>query len=221
LQTRFVKSGIVVHVRSPKAREPATSLSGNGHDTEVRMSSEARLVEKHGGLIPEGEGWFVVNARDSRWWGNEKFGLVTSFEGDNDGAGFKELGINIRVLEPGQPNCLYHGETGQEDFLVLFGECLLLVEGEERPLKQWDFVHCPPMTQHVFVGAGSGPCAILMVGARPDPEQLLYPVADVAVKHKAAAEQETTSGDEAYATTPNWGGGRFPEEVFPSSASFR
>jgi mannose-6-phosphate isomerase-like protein (cupin superfamily) len=118
------------------------------------MSSEARLVEKHGGLIPEGAGWFVVNARDSRWWGNEKFGLVTSFEGDNDGAGFKEFGINIRVLEPGQPNCLYHGETGQEDFLVLFGECLLLVEGEERPLKQWDFVHCPPMTQHVFVGTG-------------------------------------------------------------------
>jgi uncharacterized cupin superfamily protein len=184
------------------------------------MSSEARLVEKHGGLIPEGEGWFVVNARDSRWWGNEKFGLVTSFEGDNDGAGFREFGINIRVLEPGQPNCLYHGESAQEDFLVLYGECLLLVEGEERPLKQWDFVHCPPMTQHVFVGAGEGPCAILMVGTRPNPDEvLLYPVADVALKHNAGVEQETASGDEAYAATPDWGGGRFPEEVFPSSAS--
>jgi uncharacterized cupin superfamily protein len=184
------------------------------------MSSEARLVEKHGGLIPEGEGWFVVNARDSRWWGNEKFGLVTSFEGDNDGAGFREFGINIRVLEPGQPNCLYHGESAQEDFLVLFGECLLLVEGEERPLKQWDFVHCPPMTQHVFVGAGDGRCAILMVGTRPNPDEvLLYPVADVALKHNAGVEQETASGDEAYAATPDWGGGRFPEEVFPGSAS--
>jgi uncharacterized cupin superfamily protein len=183
------------------------------------MSSEARLVEKHGGLIPEGAGWFVVNARDSRWWGNEKFGSVTSFEGDNDGAGFKEFGINIRVLEPGQPNCLYHGENAQEDFLVLFGECLLLVEGEERPLKQWDFVHCPPMTQHVFVGAGNGPCAILMVGTRPEQEQLLYPVADIARRHNAGVEQETTSGDEAYAATPDWGGGRNPEEVFPTSAS--
>ena len=81
------------------------------------MSSEARLVEKHGGLIPEKQGWYVVNARDSRWWGNEKFGLVTSFEGDDE-AGFREFGINIRVLEPGQPNCLYHGESAQEDFLV-------------------------------------------------------------------------------------------------------
>jgi uncharacterized cupin superfamily protein len=182
------------------------------------MSSEARLFEKHGGLIPEAEGWYVVNARDSRWWGNEKFGLMTTFEGD-EGAYFKEFGINIRVLEPGQPNCLYHGESAQEDFLVLFGECLLLVEGEERPLKQWDFVHCPPMTQHVFVGAGDGPCAILMVGTRPEQEQLLYPVADVALKHNAGVEEETTSGDEAYATTPKTGGGRFPEEVFPSSAS--
>ena len=45
----------------------------------------------------------------------------------------------------------------------------------------------------------SGPCAILMVGARPKPEELLYPVADVARKHKAGVEQETTSGQEAYA----------------------
>ena len=183
------------------------------------MSSEARLVEKHGGLIPEGEGWYVVNARDSRWWGNEKFGLITSFEGD-DGARFEEFGINIRVLEPGQPNALYHGESGQEDFLVLFGKCLLLVEGEERQLEQWDFVHCPPMTEHICVGAGDGPCAILMVGTRPaDPEQekLLYPVADVALRHNAGVEQETTSGDEAYADTPDWGGGRFPTEVFPTS----
>jgi uncharacterized cupin superfamily protein len=181
------------------------------------MSSEAQLVEKHGGLIPEGAGWFVVNARDSRWWGSEKFGLTTTFEGDNDDARFREFGINIRVLEPGQPNCMYHGETGQEDFLVLYGEGVLLVEGEERPLKQWDFVHCPSMTKHVFVGAGDGPCAILMVGMRPEQEELLYPVDDVALKHNAGVEQETTSGDEAYADQPEWGLGRFREEVFPSS----
>ena len=82
------------------------------------------------------------------------------------------IGINIQVLQPGEPNCMYHGETGQEDFLVLSGECLLLIEGEERPLKQWDFVHSPPWTEHVFVGAGDGPCVILMVGARPENEEL-------------------------------------------------
>jgi uncharacterized cupin superfamily protein len=119
-----------------------------------------------------------------------------TFEGESR---FPDFGINIQVLQPGEPNCMYHGENGQEDFLVLYGECLLLVEGEERPLEQWDFVHSPAWTQHVFVGAGDGPCAILMVGARPQEEELLYPVADVARKHNAGVEKETTSGQEAYA----------------------
>ena len=106
----------------------------------------------------------MLNARDARWWHHDTFGSSVIFEGD---ARFPQFGINIQVLEPGQPNCMYHGENAQEDFLVLSGECLLLVNGEERPLKQWDFVHSPAWTEHVFVGAGDGPCAILMVGARP------------------------------------------------------
>ena len=98
------------------------------------------------------------------------------------------------MLEPGQPNCLYHRENLQEDFLVLSGECLLLVDGEERPLKAWDFVHMPPDVDHVFVGAGDGPCVILMVGARSRPdEKLFYPAAEIAQKHGAAAEQDTPS----------------------------
>jgi uncharacterized cupin superfamily protein len=165
------------------------------------MVQEARLVPREGGLVPEGEGWFVVNARDARWWTHEAFGSATTFENEEE-TPFKEFGINIQILAPGQPNCMYHGENAQEDFLVLYGECLVLVEGEERPLKQWDFVHCPPWTEHVFVGAGDGPCAILMVGTRPEQEELLYPVVDVARKHNAGVEQETTSGREAYARFP-------------------
>jgi uncharacterized cupin superfamily protein len=161
---------------------------------------EARLAKREEGLVPESEGWFVVNARDARWWRHESFGSAVTFEGD-DGR-FPDFGINIQVLEPGQPNCMYHGENAQEDFLVLYGECLLLVEGEERPLKQWDFVHCPPWTEHVFVGAGDGPCAVLMVGARPEAEELLYPVAEVARKHEAGVATETRSGQEAYAAYP-------------------
>jgi uncharacterized cupin superfamily protein len=160
------------------------------------MVEEARLVETQNGLVPEGDGWFVVNAREARWWHHETFGSAVTFEGE---ARFPDFGINIQVLQPGEPNCMYHGENAQEDFLVLAGECLLLVEGEERPLKQWDFVHCPPWTEHVFVGAGGRPCAILMVGARPKDEALLYPVSDVARKHGAGVEQEATSGQEAYA----------------------
>jgi uncharacterized cupin superfamily protein len=52
------------------------------------------------------------------------------------------LGMSIQVLAPGEPNSMYHWEAEQEDFLVLSGEALLIVEGQERPLKQWDFVHC-------------------------------------------------------------------------------
>jgi uncharacterized cupin superfamily protein len=141
--------------------------------------------------------WFVKNVRDAYWTSHEKFGSSGHFE-PGPGA-FEQLGINIRVLEPGQPNCLYHRENLQEDFLVLSGECLLLVDGEERPLKAWDFVHLPPDVDHVMVGAGEGPSVILMVGARSPDEELFYPVVDVAQKHGAAAEEDTPDPDVAYA----------------------
>jgi uncharacterized cupin superfamily protein len=159
------------------------------------MVQEAPLEQTEVGLVPKGEGWFVVNAKEARWFEHEKFGSGTSFEGDPE---FKQLGINIGVLGPGQPLCLYHRETAQEDFLVLFGECLLLVEGEERPLKQWDFVHCPPGTDHVFLGAGEGPCAILAVGDRAH-QELVYPASELAGRYGASAERETPNPKEAYA----------------------
>jgi uncharacterized cupin superfamily protein len=157
---------------------------------------EAPLRRTDAGLVPEGEGWFVVGAREARWWHTEELGRACTFEGD---AGFGQVGVNIHVLDPGEPNCMYHGEGCQEDFLVLAGECLLLVEGEERPLRAWDFVHCPPWTEHVFVGAGNGPCVILMVGARDPDAGVYYPVAEVALRHGAGVETETDSPPEAYA----------------------
>jgi uncharacterized cupin superfamily protein len=155
---------------------------------------EAPLAPAGEGLAPEGEGWFVVNAREARWLTGD-FGSYTRFEG---GARFPQVGINIGVLEPGQPSCLYHREDNQEDFLVLSGECLLLVEGEERRLKAWDFVHCPPWTEHVFVGAGDGPCAILAVGARAG-AGIVYPAGELARSHGAGAEAETDDPQVAYA----------------------
>jgi uncharacterized cupin superfamily protein len=155
---------------------------------------EAPLVPSGSGLAPEGEGWFVVNAREASWLVGD-FGAYTRFEGE---ARFRQLGINIGVLEPGQPACMYHREGDQEDFLVLSGECLLLVEGEERHLKQWDFFHSPAWTDHVFVGAGDGPCAILAVGARTR-TGVVYPVSELAARHGASVERETDSGKDAYA----------------------
>jgi uncharacterized cupin superfamily protein len=162
---------------------------------EVEMVPEAPLEQTETGLVPKGEGWFIVNAKEARWAEHEKFGSGTVFEGDPE---FKELGINIGVLEPGQPACLYHRESAQEDFLVLRGECLLLIEEEEHPLKAWDFVHCPPWTDHVFVGAGDAPCVILAVGSRAS-QDIVYPVSEVAGRHGASVETETPNPKEAYA----------------------
>jgi len=159
--------------------------------------NEAPLGPLGKGLAPQGAGWFVLNAREARWRADPTFGAYTRFEGEDD-AKFEQVGINIGVLQPGQPFCLYHREGDQEDFLVLSGECVLLIEGKERPLKAWDFVHCPAHTDHVIVGAGDGPCAILAVGTRTG-DGVVYPVSEVALKHAAGVEQEAHTGAEAYA----------------------
>jgi uncharacterized cupin superfamily protein len=160
---------------------------------------EAKLVATAEGLVPEGEGWYVLNAREARWFHSDEFGSACTFEGD---VRFPEFGINIGVVQPGQPACLYHSETAQEDFLVLAGECLLLVDGQERPLRQWDFVHCPAGTEHVIVGAGTGPALVLAAGARGEGKAIVYPVSELARRHGASAEQEMTDPREAYAPFP-------------------
>ena len=144
--------------------------------------------------VPQTAGWFVVNARDARWVHNE-MGHYCGFEG-RDEAKFDQLGINLNVLPPGSPMAMYHEEPGQEGFLVLRGECLLIVEGQERPLRQWDFVHCPPRTKHVIVGAGEQPALVLAVGARKG--QASYPVDEAAVRHGAGVDHEVGSPHEAY-----------------------
>jgi uncharacterized cupin superfamily protein len=158
---------------------------------------EARLDDSGSGLVPASDGWFVVNVRDAEWWTSPTFGSRCAFESDE--FWFRQLGINLSVLEPDEPRCLYHSESQQEAFLVVAGECRLLVEGEERRLRAWDFVHCPAGTEHVFVGAGDGPCAILMVGVRSEGEQLLYPTSELAARYGASAEKSTPDPREAYA----------------------
>jgi uncharacterized cupin superfamily protein len=157
------------------------------------------MEKRAGGLKPSGEGWFVVNARDAERLHNGEFGAGVTFEGD---PGFPQLGINIQVVWPGQPNGDYHAEEAQEDFLVLSGECVLLIEGQEQRLRAWDFVHFPAGTEHIVVGAGDGPCAFLAVGARQPHEGIVYRVSDLALRHGAGAAQHTTSPAEAYAGVP-------------------
>ena len=156
---------------------------------------EAQLQRTGVGVIPQGAGWFVLNARDVSWIRSEERGQDTDFEG---GQAWGQLGFRIHVLMPGQRNGMYHRERGQEDFLVVAGECVLVIEGEERRLRAWDFVHCPPWTEHIFVGAGDAPCVLLMVGARGGEWQVRYPMSEFAARHNASATRETSDPDEAY-----------------------
>ena len=168
------------------------------------MVEEARLERLEAGLTPVTYGWFVVNVRDGAWVTNEAMGDAFIVEGDD--VSFPDIGFTLAVIRPGQPSGMYHREANQEDFLVLAGEGILLLEGEERPLKAWDFVHCPAGTEHIFVGAGDGPCVIFMVGARTGwPEKgILYPRSEAALRHGAGVETETTVPAEAYAPFPKW-----------------
>ena len=177
------------------------------------MVEEARLQELDSGLAPSSDGWFVVNVRDAAWLTNEAFGARCVFEADRPVLRrrpdlpvqrFADLGFAVQVIEPGQPSTLYHAESNQEDFLVLAGECVLLVEGEERPLRAWDFVHCPPGTAHAFVGAGEGPCVLCLVGARTPNREIVYPRSEPALRRRAGVEVETRSAAEAYAQYPHW-----------------
>jgi uncharacterized cupin superfamily protein len=162
---------------------------------------EATVTETANGAVVESDGWFVLNAADAAWERHQIAGQWVNFEGPEHR--FAELGINIHVLRPGQPSGKYHAEDVQENFLVLSGECLCLIEGEERRLKAWDFVHCPPGTLHIFVGAGDGPCAILMVGARRPGRPIHYPVDERAARFGASAPFETDKPAEAYSDWPD------------------
>jgi len=165
---------------------------------------EARLKTGEHGLEPEGTGWYVLNMRDAEWRHAEGRGAVCVISDDFEGwrRDGDQLGVNPFVLMPGEPMALYHREADQEAFLVVSGEAVLIVEGEERALRRWDFVHCPPGTGHVIVGAGSGPCLVVAVGSRAhdgEPGALVFPVDDAAGRHGASVDAETTNGGVAYA----------------------
>ena len=191
-----------------------------------RMVPEAPLRQTEHGLVAAGEGWFVLNALAARWRHREGKASL-AFDGETD---FPQIGIGLVVLGPGEPMAMYHWETDQEDFLVLSGEALLIVEGEERPLRQWDFVHCPAKTPHVIVGAGVGQCVILAIGAREhqttrSPDGTLqwvadwgaYTVDEAALRHSAGVKEETTDEEQAYARFPELQPTRYRDGWLPVS----
>lgn len=158
--------------------------------------AEAPPKETGDGLAAQPDGWYVVNAREARWVGQDGMWRGAWLEPESEP--WASLAFNITVLDPGSPGGRYHGESNQEDFLVVAGECLLLVEGQERRLRQWDFFHCPPWTEHVLVGAGDRPAVVIAVSARAPDARVRYVVSDVAASHGAAPPRDTERAAEAY-----------------------
>ncbi len=167
------------------------------------MVPESKLEKAEHGLVPKGEGWFVLNMRDAVWRHVDGRGAVCVVGDDFEAEWqFEQLGVNAFVLRPGEPMAMYHWEADQEGFLVLSGEAVLIIEGEERRLRAWDFVHCPPNTKHVIIGAGSGPCLVIAVGARErstGPDWGGYTDDEVAKRHGVSVEEDTTDPNVAYA----------------------
>ena len=181
---------------------------------------EANQKLTDAGLVPASAGWFVMNVRDGRWFRKPGQGHSTPLTGNDEFEAesfFPMLGMAIRVVDPGEPSETYHWEPEQEDFLVLSGEALLIVEGQERKLQQWDFVHCPPETRHVFVGAGERPCVILATSSRQfqkDGPWGYYCVDEAAARY-ASSPQETQDGSIAYAQFPPEEEIRYPGGLLP------
>jgi uncharacterized cupin superfamily protein len=159
--------------------------------------------------------WHITNIRDANWYQEGPFGVSGNFQRDGR---FDEFGFNFAVVWPGQPVAMYHRETNQEGFLVLAGECLAIVEGEEHPMRQWDYLHCPSNTNHIIIGAGDGPAFLIAVGSRNDDHEIVYPVDETALAHKAGVERETTEPREAYAPFPDAAPTEFNEDYLPKVA---
>jgi uncharacterized cupin superfamily protein len=159
---------------------------------------EAQLRETESGVVAESAGWFVMNLRDAAWHTapNAPLGTWVSFEADGVP---QQIGVGVHVLMPGESPGRYHSESDQEGFFVLSGECVLVVEGEERRLRQWDYFHCPPGTAHITVGASEEPCAIFMLGARTPGGLTGYVPDPVAEEHGASVSERTGTSKEAYA----------------------
>jgi uncharacterized cupin superfamily protein len=164
------------------------------------MRDEARIEETEVGRVPADDGWYILNLSEIRWATVPGGGTWCGFGSPDHPS--DRIGIGVHILWPGDAPGFYHEEDDLEGFLVLSGECIAIVEGQERRMGPWDYLHSPSGTRHIMVGAGDGPCAILMYGTRHEDATILYPVDAAAAKHGWSVATETDSPDEAYKDRP-------------------
>ena len=165
------------------------------------MVHEAEIESTPEGQVPAGAGWYILNLGEMAWETAAGFGVWRDFD-DQDSDPSERMGVHVHVLQPGESNGYYHAEAAHEGFLVLSGECIAVVEGEERRMRRWDYFHSPAGTEHITIGAGDEPCAILMFGS-PDPRRKVEWIAnETAAKHGASVARTTGRDTEAYGELP-------------------
>ena len=185
------------------------------------MVPEAQLEDTGAGLVPKTVGWFVLDVRKARWSDKPEQGWSVSLTGRDEYEAetfFPMLGMALRVARAGEVTTTYHWETEQEDFLVLSGECIAIIEGEERQLRRWDFIHCPPGTKHAFVGVGDEPCVLLCASSRQfqkDGPWGYYCYDETTERYNAASPEDTQDGEIAYARFPDPRVAHYPGGLLP------
>ena len=162
--------------------------------------AEAELKDTGNGKIPADDGWFIMNLADMEWGKVEGGGTWSAWETKDRHS--QTLGWGVHVLWPGDAPGMYHAESEQEGFLVLSGECITIVDGQERRMGPWDLFHCPPGTPHITVGAGDGPCALIMVGTRSPDASIDYIPDPVAARHGHSVPELTHDSKVAYKDRP-------------------
>jgi uncharacterized cupin superfamily protein len=164
------------------------------------VTEHARMETTATGQRPAEQGWYILNLAQMCWNGFPGGGAWTTFESGPEES--DRLGIGVHILWPGDSPGYYHTEEDLEGFLVLSGECVAIVEGEEYRMRAWDYLHSPPGTAHITVGAGTEPCAILMYGTRTKGAAIRYLPDPVAARYGHSVQRESGSPQEVYADRP-------------------
>ena len=175
------------------------------------MVPEAELQETEQGRVATGDGWYVVNARDTRWYYVQGRGAFCDLEGDQD---FTQLGINVMTLGPGEAMAMYHWEADQEDFLVVSGEALLDRRGRGAPAACLGLRALPAEDEAHDRRRGSRVRRRRRRRARSTPSTTRTGAATRSTRSRCGTrpgvEQETTVPDEAYAAVRAKHGAREP-----------
>lgn len=96
--------------------------------------------------------------------------------------GAKKLGYNVSICPPGKSVCPFHNHRiNEEMFFILEGDGLLRFGDQRYPLRQGDFVACPPggrEVAHQMINTGATDLKYIALGTETREEICEYPDSD-------------------------------------------